>query len=340
MTGMALGVLVAVSGLSVFALQRRNEAVGSLQDSMFATGSMVLLSTDLGDTTTDATARTRRLLINQGCDLIDNLSSSSGVEPAIGELVTCKLERAFDREKQGEDAEARKLFDDAITSSAARYARLSRPDAADRLLQARQAYAEYLARQKDDDAAEAQYDKLIKDAQTFGISNPTRLAFVQERARALDSFADFLVTRGDRSRAATNYDEAADAARGAITLEGDAPTVADVEWLLELYRLAGEQHRLSGDPQGAISRYDQALNALKLVGADRISPSLDLEAAVINVLTSVVELDRGDAGASKRAKTAALAGITRVLAAPTASADLKQRASGLKDWIQVQQGAD
>jgi len=50
------------------------------QDSMFATGSMVLMASGLKNDAGDADATTRRLLINQGCDLIDNLSSGSGVD--------------------------------------------------------------------------------------------------------------------------------------------------------------------------------------------------------------------------------------------------------------------
>jgi hypothetical protein len=118
-TGAALGVLVAVSVLSVFALQSRNQAIRSLEDSMFATDSMVLMANDLNDDGSDSTARTRQLLINQGCDPIDNLSSSSGVEPGITELiVTCKLYRARDRENLNEQAEARALYEEAIVKGA------------------------------------------------------------------------------------------------------------------------------------------------------------------------------------------------------------------------------
>jgi tetratricopeptide (TPR) repeat protein len=338
LTGAMLGILVAVSGLSIFALERRYEAVRSLEDSMFATGSMVLLATDLDDATADSTARTRRLLVNQGCDLIDNLSSSSGVDPAISELVTCKLERARDRESQGEQAEARKLFEDAIANAGARYARLPRSDAADRLIQARRAYAGYLARQKDSDAAEAQYDHLVKDAQTFSNSNQARSEYVWAHAQALASLGDLLVARRNRLKAGTSYDEAAGAVRRAITLDGDAPPVTSVEWLVQLYRLAGEQHRLSDDPEGAILRYGHALKALNLIAGDQITPSLELEAAATHVLTSAVEQSRGDTSASIKSRTAALASIAHILESSTASTDLKQRANGLKDWIQTQQG--
>ena len=97
MIGATLGVLIAVSALSVFALQSRNRATRSLEDSMFSAGSMVLLSSQMIEGQNNENTRVRRLLINQGCDLIDKLSVGSAREPQISELVVCRLEREIGR---------------------------------------------------------------------------------------------------------------------------------------------------------------------------------------------------------------------------------------------------
>jgi tetratricopeptide (TPR) repeat protein len=337
-TGAILGVLVAVSGLSVFALESRNQAILSLEDSMFATGSMVLRATDLKYDDGVATARSRRLLINQGCDLIDKLSSGSGVDPAITELVTCKLERASDYENQGEQTEARMLYEDAIAKATTRYARLPRSDAADSLIRAQQAYAEYCARQKDEKAAETQYNKLLEAARSFSSSNPTRPDYVREEGEALGSLGDLFLARGDRVEAGTSYDQAADAIRREISLEGDDPALDNIEWLARLYRLAGEQRRLSDDPDGAIDRYNHALEVQSLIAANRITPALDEEEALSNTSIFTVEHERGNGAAAEKASAAALVGIARVLASTSAADDLKQRATALKSWIETQSG--
>jgi tetratricopeptide (TPR) repeat protein len=336
-TGAVLAVLVAVSGLSIFALQSRNQAIRSLQDSMFATGSMVILSTGLTSSGGSANERIRRILVNQGCDLIDNLSSGSGVEPAIDELVTCRLERALGRDQLGEQAEARALYDDAIAKASARYARVPRSDAAERLLQARQAYAEYFVRQKDNDAAEAQYKKLHDEAQAFAAANQTRSEYARAEGEALGSLGDLYVARGDRIYAGTSYDQAAVAVHRKIGLAGTDATLDDIEWMARLYRLAGEQHRLSGDPDGALVRYNQALEARSLVAADHSAPAVDQEAAITNALIFSVEQTRNDPAAAQKAIAAALAAIGRVLGDQTAVASLKQKAMALQNWIEMQQ---
>jgi tetratricopeptide (TPR) repeat protein len=336
-TGAVLGVLVAVSGLSIFALQSRNQAIRSLQDSMFATGSMVILSTSLTNSGRDANEHIRRLLVNRGCDLIDNLSSGSGVDPAIDELVTCRLERALSREQQDEQTEVRALYDDAIAKAAARYVRVPRSDAAERLLQARQAYAKYFIRQKDSDAAEVQYKKLLEEAQAFAAANQTRPEYARAEGEALGSLGDLYLARGDRIKAGTSYDQAAVAVHRKIGLAGNDATLGDIEWMVRLYRLAGEQHRLSGDSDGAIIRYNHALEGRGLVAADRNAPAFDQEAALINALVFSIEQTRSNPAAAEKASAAALAAIGRVLGDQSAEAGLKQKAMALQNWIEAEQ---
>jgi tetratricopeptide (TPR) repeat protein len=337
-TGVLLGVLVAVTGLSVFALQSRNQAVRSLEDSMFATGSMVLLATGITTGASEANTRIRRLLVNQGCDLVDNLSSGSGVPPEISELVTCKLERAKDHERLGEQTQARQLFESAISAATARWAAQPRPDAADQIIKAREAYSGYLLRQKDSSEVEAQYSALLEAARAFTSQDRSREQYVRAEGDALGALGDLYVGRGDASKASASYDRAAEAVSRVIGLQAE-PAVADVEWLMRLYRLAGEQRRQAADIAGAIERYDKALQARGLVAAGLTAPALDQEAALADALVFSVERSRGNQAAADKAMASALDALGRVLAVQSASDDLKRRAVALKNWITAQSEA-
>jgi hypothetical protein len=335
-TGAILGVLVAVSGLSIFALQSRNQAFHSLEDSMFATGRMVLQATGLPNTD-ESTSNTRSLLINQGCDLIDNLSAGSGVDPAIGELVTCKLERAFDHENHGEQTEARREFETAISSASARYAHVPRSDAAERLLQAEQAYAEYFVRKKEDDAAAREYNNLLADARIFINADAFRPEYVRAEAEALGSLGDLYQARGERMKAGDSYDQAAISVRREIDLEGGNPLGKNIEWLARLYRLAGEQHRLSNDTLGALDRYHSALGARSLTSGNQDIPELDQEEATTHSLIFLTEQTSGNAAAAQKARQDALAAVDRVIKANSLSSELSQRATTLRHWLETQQ---
>jgi tetratricopeptide (TPR) repeat protein len=334
--GATLGVLAAVSGLCVFALQSRNQAIRSLEDGMFATGSMVLLASGLVPNGDDANAQTRRLLIIQGCDLIDKLGVGSGRDPQIGELVTCRLERAASREQLGEQAQARAQYEDAIALATERYARTPRADAAARLLQARQAYAEHLFRQKDNAAAEAEYGRLRDDARRLGGALRDRAELVRAEGEALARLGDLLLIRGDRVQAAASFDQAADAVSREIGIEGERTSRQTVARLALLYRRAGEQHMQSDDPDGAMERFNRSLEARRLIAADRIEPSFDQEDAVTQALIFVLERLRGNSAAAEKASAEALAAIERVLSAASSAPNLKQRSAGLKSWIEQQ----
>src|SRR6476646_7856277 len=74
--GAVLGVMLAVSALSVFSLIRRYQAIRAHDDSMFAAGSMIEEARSLGSSDPD-TARTRRLIIGGGCDLLDEADQAT-----------------------------------------------------------------------------------------------------------------------------------------------------------------------------------------------------------------------------------------------------------------------
>ena len=98
--------MVAVSGLSVYSLVSRHQAIRAHDDSMFAAGSMIDEATTL-DTSDADTARTRQLIIGRGCDLLDQADQGTSGDPPIGAIVTCRLERAAGHENLHEDEDAR-----------------------------------------------------------------------------------------------------------------------------------------------------------------------------------------------------------------------------------------
>jgi hypothetical protein len=187
--GAVLGVLVAVSGLSVFALESRYQAIRAAEDSMFAAGGMALRAAGLDPRNPSATERTRRLMINQGCDLVDKFRRGSGSEPQIDEIVMCHRERAREHERLGENTEADRLLAEAIELADARYRRLSRMDAALGLLEARKAYVEYLLRQGDAAAAKAQCQAMVNDSQRFETALGKRNEWTQWAAQAQTQIA-------------------------------------------------------------------------------------------------------------------------------------------------------
>ena len=95
--GAVLGVILAVSALSVFSLISRYQAIRAHDDSMFAARSMIDEARSLGSSDPD-TARTRRLIIGRGCDLLDQADQGAGNDPPVRAMVACRLERAAQRE--------------------------------------------------------------------------------------------------------------------------------------------------------------------------------------------------------------------------------------------------
>jgi hypothetical protein len=201
--GAALGVLVAVSGLSVFALQSRNHAIRTAEDSMFAAGGMALRAAGLDPEDSAATERTRHLMINQGCDLVDRFQRGTVSEPQIDEIVMCHRERALEHERLGEKTTADRLLTEAIELADARYRKFGRLGAALRLLEARHAYADYLLRQRDATAAKAQYQAILNDSQRFEANHGKRSEWTQWAAEAQRQIAPI---DGERGPASTTED--------------------------------------------------------------------------------------------------------------------------------------
>jgi hypothetical protein len=334
--GATFGILVAVTSLSVYALISRHQAVRANDDSMFASGSMIEEAANLDARDTDA-ARTRRLILGRGCDLLDNSDQGAASDPPVKGIVICRLERAGQRESLQEDREARKEFDEAIKLASLNHERRGRIDAALALLQARQAYAEYLLRKKDAVGSETEYTGLRDDAQRLGKQHDRPGQFAQFEGEALGKIGDSEVARGDREGAAGSYDGAAAAAKqwlDAVISELRTPDSQTVAWVVRLYGLAALQYGELNKFDTAIDRFNLGLAARSLDKTKQATVPIELETAVIYAGMFRVERRRGNADAAAAAKQNSLRSIELVANSEDSTPDLKQRADGLKRWIE------
>jgi tetratricopeptide (TPR) repeat protein len=334
--GAVLGVMLAVSALSVFSLISRYQAISAHDDSMFAAGSMIDEARSLGSSDPD-TARTRRLIIGRGCDLLDQADQGAGNDPPMGAMVACRLERAAQRESFHEDKDARRQFDDAIALADLSHRKRSRVESALALLQARQAYAEYLVRQKDVGGADSAYAELLQDAQKLENDHNRPDPFARFVGEADGQIGDRRAANNDRQGAADGYDAAAIAVERWLKAVKDGLRSVNLEgvvWLVRLHRLAGLQYLELKKPDEAIARFGRALDARKLLEGNEPGPSMEYETARVYASMFWIERERGDAEAAKADKEQCLKSIDLVVSAANATAEIKQKADNLKRSIE------
>jgi tetratricopeptide (TPR) repeat protein len=334
--GAVLGVMLAVSGLSVFSLVSRYQAIRAHDDSMFAAGSMTDEARSLGSSDPD-TARIRRLIVGRGCDLLDQADQGAGNDPPIGAMVACRLERAAQREGFHEDKDARRQFDDAIALAGLSHQRRSRVESALALLRARQSYAEYLVRQKDVAGSDRAYAELLQDAQTLERDHNRPDPFARFVGEADGQIGDRRAANNDRQGAADSYDAAATAVERWLKAVKDGLRSVPPEgvvWLVRLNRLAGLHYLELKKPDEAIARFGHALEARRFQESSEPTPSMEYETARVYASMFWIERERGNADAAKADVQESLKSIELVLGAANASPELKQMADELKRSIE------
>ncbi|SED92071.1 hypothetical protein SAMN05444164_6291 [Bradyrhizobium erythrophlei] len=335
--GATLGTLLAVGSLSVVALINQHKAIRANDDSMFAASSMVEEAVNLS--AGDASAsRTRRLIIGRGCDLLDKADQGTTNDPPINGVVTCRLERGARREALHEDKEARKEFSDAIERAALSHQSRARVDAALALLQARQAYAEYLMRQKDTDGASHAYADLLEDARRLGKEHDGRAQIVRFEAEARGQTGDLHAAANRHQEAADSYSAGADALKRLLDARrSDGRTEDDqvIAWRVRLFRLAGQQYVTLDRPDPAAEQFKLAVGAGASDDGKPADASVAYEVAIAQAYTLLIERKRGNAAAAADAKQGALNSVDAI-AASDAGAGLKRLAADLKRWIEQQ----
>jgi tetratricopeptide (TPR) repeat protein len=328
--GVTLGVLAAVLMLSVFALQSRYQATRALEDSLFATGRMIL-SADRGS------QGSSNYLIGQGCDLIDKLSTSLAIQPQIAELVVCSMERAKAREELGEHELARAEYASAIAQGTERHARTHGTEPAAWMLAAREALAEYLVRQNQPDRAREEFLRTQGEARRLREQHPRYEPFHKVEANALGRSGDLLLAAGDRLGARDAFEAAAEAVSRSLALLGSHEAEDRwhrISWLARLHRLAAQQRRELDDAGGAIEQLRKGLAAVGTLAA----PPSDLlqEAAVDNATLYQLLMQTADHKGAEQARATAISLSDRVISARTTTAENVTKTRQLKQWLMSQ----
>ena len=164
--GAILAVLIAVSFLSIFTVQSCFRETRALESSMFSAGRMVQsVASQLNREGNDAPLRRR--LLNEGCDLLDKLRVEADREARIAELVTCRVERGYKYEATSDQESALASFRQALDLASYRHTRTGTTEAAVALVQAREEFAFYLQRQKDNTKYVTQLELLLGTADEF-----------------------------------------------------------------------------------------------------------------------------------------------------------------------------
>jgi hypothetical protein len=204
-------------------------------------------------------------------------------------------------------------------------------------LQARQAYAEYLVRQKDVVGADSAYVELLQDAQKLERDHNRPDPFARFVGEADGQIGDGRAANNDRQGAADSYDAAATAVERWLKAVKDGLRSVNPEgvvWLVRLHRLAGLQYLVLKGPDEAIARFGQALDARKLQESNQPVPSMEYETAWVYASMFWIERERGDADAAKADKEQCLKSIDLIISAATATAEIKQKADDLKRSVE------
>lgn len=337
-TGGALGVLTAVSALSAYALASRNLATRSLEESMFATGNMVLAAAALKQGATHEEDTTRRLLLIQGCALIDKLQLSAGAEAAIAELVACRLERARAREQQQEIEKARAAYDEAIGLAADRHARTGRRDAGVRLLDARAERAEFLVRHGEPAEAIAELERQQADAERLGAGASAHSGYALSQAGALARAGALKADAGNPSGARDAYVTAAAVYEGLAGSDSEPAQVRkrSLAELASVHREIATLSRDLGDAAGERSAIRKAVAATNRIVAANAAAATLQEAAVTYARSFEIARRQGDTNEAHAMHKLALAMLERVDFDRAAEPDLKAKARALRSWLSEQ----
>lgn len=332
-SGAVTGVLAAVAGLSVWALQSQYRSQRTLDDGLFATSSMVVQSARLKavpDTTED---RTRRILIAQGCDLIDKMRVGTAREPPIDGLVTCLVERAIARERVGEIDQAERSFVEAIADAEARHRKYQRNDAARAQLEANTRLIAFYDRQKRAQAADAERTRYLERLSQIQAAHPQDETYIDGEVEILGELGDHAVQGKDFASATRWYDQAARAIQRIANLPA-ASNPADTLYRQAQYdRRAATSSDAMNDEQGALDRFRLATAAIAAIAPGHASADALQEGAVSYSYIWDKERRAGDVAAAQEARQAALDLTEQVLADAKATASTRSLAEKLKQML-------
>lgn len=325
-SGLVAAVLVALSGLTILAVEGRHRAVLALDDSAAAAGFMALRASELPRNL--ATESARRFLVNQACDLLDKFDSAGGggSRAEVESLVTCRLERASEHERLQEAEAAERLINDAIAIADDAYRRSRTPDQLASLILARAAMVQRRLTRGEIEAAALELSRITHAAEEASSVNLATQRLLVEAHQAVAE---------RRTRPADAAQGFASAAAMLEKLLAAAPKIPEpVEELQKLSRLYSELGRSlaeAGDLSEAISQLARAV----AVRARHHPPASEWppnsEADAVHALLRLVEMANVPGSAlADRARAAALESIDRIAASSAVSEILKADAQILQ----------
>jgi hypothetical protein len=300
--GAVLAILLAISGLTIYALITRTRATTALESTLGATGSLVL---KLGGSDASAALSDdgRRNLVNDVCDLFDGLRKESTADARAGPLVVCFAERGKDHEDLKEIDAAEKSYRTGISESASILARSHAADDARNLVLAMDELSDFFERQKNMKALASSLEEGDPIIARLQADYPDQSYFPEARANRLQSLAG--LEEQEPARQLATLDKAA-------SLAGQAAQKQIREKQGRLLAIEGKVLMFAADAANRAKDADGALNRLKTAAstldeAAALSDKPDqvqiaLNGAAAYAMQAAVERARGHAQAAEAAR--------------------------------------
>lgn len=254
--GIGLGVLIAVAGLSVYALRSQWRAQIALESSMFAASQMIVSVTGQSDRKSDDGVRDT--ILNLSCDLLDKLSVEAFREPRAEAKMACLTERGMARERHGETAEAERHLKKAIDLGERHHAEQPIQAVAIAIMKARAQLVKLYRERKDSQNYETALVTLARRAQVLAEEHK---ASSDLQALAARIQWDLAVKQAQ----ADDYDAAFETAEyavrlAAVAIEGGGPGYREsTEWRADRLDKIGNERRRREETDLAIDAYERSL---------------------------------------------------------------------------------
>ncbi len=251
--GIGLGVLIAVAGLSVYALRSQWRAQIALDSSMYAASQVIVSVTGQSDRRSGDRVFDR--ILNLSCDLLDKLSVEAFREPRAEARMACLTDRGMAREQRGETAEAERHLKDAIDLGERRYTEQAIQAVAIAIIKARAQLVELYREREDLQNYDTALVTLARRAQALAEEHEESSDL---QARAARIHWDLAVKQSE----ADDFDAAFETAEHAVRLAAVASEGGDresTEWRADRLEIIGNARLERAETDLAIDAYERSL---------------------------------------------------------------------------------
>jgi hypothetical protein len=181
--GATFAIFLTVSALTVYALITRARATTALESTLAATGSIVL---KLGNSDDSAafSKEVRENLVNDICDLFDDLRAQANADAQARPLLVCHLQRARHYEALKEVDKARRLLQKATAEAISIHARSHTTDDGRSIVLAMNELSDFFERHGDPQALVETLRETDRTIAALQAEYPDQPFFPEARARA------------------------------------------------------------------------------------------------------------------------------------------------------------